>query len=161
MPSLGRNLIALVIAIAAPLIVGGLSSISTVSSIPTWYRTLNKPSWNPPDWVFGPAWTLLYILMGIAAWLVWRVGWDKPAVRTALAVFAAQLVLNGLWSVLFFGLRSPGIALAEIVVLWCLIVATAVLFFRLDTRAGLLLMPYLAWVTFASGLNLSIWSLNR
>ncbi len=156
-----RNLVALIIALAAPLVIGGLSSISTISSIPTWYRGLSKPPWNPPDWAFGPAWTALYILMGVASWLVWRYGWDNRSVRVALRVFAVQLLLNGIWSVLFFGLRSPGIALVEIGVLWCMILATVVLFARRDLLAGAILVPYLLWVTFASALNWEVWSLNR
>lgn len=156
-----RDLLALVIALVAPLAVGGLSSIATVSSIPTWYRGLNRPSWSPPDWAFAPAWTVLYILMGMAAWLVWRTGWEKGAVRAALAVFAGQLALNGLWSILFFGLQSPGAGLIEIIILWCAILLTTVLFFGLDRLAGLLFVPYVLWVTFASGLNFAIWSLNR
>lgn len=152
---------ALVIALVGPLAIGGLGSLATASSIPTWYRELNKPSWNPPDWVFGPAWTLLYILMGIAAWLVWRRGWEIQSVRVALVLFAVQLVFNLLWSVIFFGLRSPGLALAEIIILWALILATAIQFFRLDVVSGVLLLPYLLWVTFASVLNGAVWFLNR
>ncbi len=161
MSDLVRNLVALVVAVGAPLAVGGISSIATISAIPTWYRGLSKPAWNPPDWVFGPAWTVLYILMGVAAWLVWRAGWGNSAVKVALVFFAVQLVFNGLWTVLFFGLRSPGAGLVEIIILWLLIVATMVLFFRVDRLAGVLLLPYLAWVTFASALNAAVWSLNR
>jgi translocator protein len=123
-----------------------------------WYAALEKPSWNPPSWVFGPVWTGLYLLMGLAAWLVWDR--YRSAARTALAVFVLQIILNGLWSYLFFGLQSPALAFAGIVVLWILIVATLVLFWRLRTVAGVLLLPYLAWVSFAAALNFSIWQLN-
>ncbi len=156
-----RDLVALVVAVVVPLLAGGLGSIATVSSIPTWYAQLNKPPWNPPDWLFGPVWTLLYILMGVAAWLVWRSGWQAQNVRLAMLSFAVQLVLNVLWSIIFFGLRSPGPALVEIVVLWLLILATTVQFFRLTSLAGYLMLPYLLWVSFASALNASVWSLNR
>ena len=156
-----RDLVALSAAVAVPLAAGGLGSIATASSVSTWYRELNKPSWNPPSWVFGPVWTTLYVMMGVAAWLVWREGWKTPRVRVALGLFGAQLVFNVLWSVIFFGLRLPGWALVEITALWGLIVATTVSFFRVNVIGGLLLVPYLLWVTFATGLNGAIWWLNR
>jgi translocator protein len=123
-----------------------------------WYAALDKPSWNPPSWVFGPVWTVLYIMMGVAAWLVWDR--YRGAARTALAVFVVQVVFNGLWSYLFFGLQSPALAFAGIVILWSLIVTTLVLFWRARTVAGVLLLPYLAWVSFAAVLNFTIWQLN-
>ena len=154
-----REAVGLGIAVAACLAAGGIGSVFTVHAIPTWYATLLKPSWNPPGWVFGPVWTALYLLMGVAAWLVWRaVGW--PAARRALLLFAAQLVLNTAWSPIFFGLRSPGWALVDIVVLWAAVVATLGAFRRIRPVAGVLLIPYLVWVTFASALNWSIWRLN-
>lgn len=121
-----------------------------------WYQSLEKPAYNPPSWLFGPVWTLLYVLMGIAAWLVWREGGLSPA----LYVFIAQLALNALWSYLFFGINNPGLAFAEITVLWVLILLTTVLFWRIRTAAGALLLPYLSWVGFASVLNFSLWRLN-
>lgn len=124
-----------------------------------WYAELNKPAWTPPNAVFGPVWTLLYILMGIAAWLVWSRGGFGGA-RTALIVFLVQLVLNGLWSVLFFGLHSPALALADIVLLLIAIGATMILFRRIRALAGGLMAPYLAWVTFATALNFELWRLN-
>ena len=151
----------LVVSLLAPLAAGGLGGIATAGAIPTWYRTLNKPPWNPPGAVFGPVWTLLYILMGVALFLVWRRGWATPGVQPAVLLFAAQLVFNLLWSVVFFGLHSPGGALVNIAILWLLIVATIVAFFRLDAWSGVLMLPYIAWVTFASVLNATIWSLNR
>jgi tryptophan-rich sensory protein len=106
-------------------------------------------------------WTALYVLMGVAAWLVWRQGWDNPQVQVALAIFGVQLLLNLFWSLIFFGLRSPGWAGAEIVVLWGFILATTVLFYRVESVAGLLLIPYQLWVTFAAVLNAAVWQLNR
>ena len=116
---------------------------------------------NPPAWVFGPVWTLLYVMMGVAAFLVWQRGWSAAGVKIALAFFVLQLALNGLWSVLFFGLQSPGLALIEIVLLWLAIAVTTVLFWRVTPPAGLILLPYWAWVSFATILNGSIWMLNR
>ncbi len=156
-----RNLLALFVAVAAPLIAGGLGSISAVQAIPTWYRRIEKPAWTPPAWLFGPVWTLLYSLMGIAAWLVWRTGWDRPQVRSAERLFVGQLTLNALWTPIFFGRRAFGLALADIIVLWNLILATVVQFYRIRPLAGLLLVPYLLWVSYASTLNAGIWWLNR
>jgi translocator protein len=125
-----------------------------------WYQQLQQPAWAPPGWLFAPVWTLLYLMMGIAAWLVWKShGWEGA--RTALTLFLVQLVFNALWSWIFFGLREPGLALAEIAVLWILIVATLLEFWRKQPLAGALLLPYLAWVSFAAALNSSLWMLNR
>ena len=156
-----NNTVKLVISVALPLAVGGLSGYATARGVSTWYPTLIKPSFNPPAWVFGPVWTLLYIMMGIAAFLVWRRGLDADGVKIALTVFAIQLALNGLWSILFFGLQAPGWALAEIILLWMAIGITTLLFWRVDPTAGLLLLPYWAWVSFATVLNASLWWLNR
>lgn len=124
-----------------------------------WYASLNKPPLNPPNWIFGPAWTLLYILMATAAGHVWsQVGWRRS--RAALSLFFAQLALNGLWSYLFFGLQSPLASLVDIVILWLAIVATMRSFFQHSVLSGWLLAPYLAWVTYASYLNFMIWRLN-
>lgn len=124
-----------------------------------WYESLVKPAWTPPSVVFGPVWTALYIMMGTAAWLVWRrAGFSGAAV--VLGLFIAQLVLNTLWSWIFFGLRNPGAAFIEIIVLWVAILAVLIGFWRVRTAAGVLLLPYLAWVTFAAGLNMQIWRLN-
>jgi translocator protein len=124
-----------------------------------WFRALEQPAWAPPDRVFGPVWTVLYTLMGIAAWLVWRARGFRGA-PTALGLFLVQLVLNVAWSGLFFALQRPDLAFAEIVVLWAAIVATVVAFWRVRPLAGALLLPYLAWVTFAAALNFAIWRLN-
>lgn len=155
------SILALIASILISQLAGVIGSVFTASSVKTWYRTLDKPPFNPPGWVFGPVWTALYTLMGVAAWLVWRKGWVTPGVRAALGVFAVQLVLNGLWSYLFFGLRSPFAAFVELVILWAAIALTVILFFRVSGAAGWLLIPYIAWVSFAGVLNFSIWRLNR
>ncbi len=124
-----------------------------------WYRELQKPAWNPPGYVFGPVWTLLYTLMGIAAWLVWkRAGFSEATL--ALCLFLGQLMLNGIWTWLFFGLHLIGAALLDIVMLWALILATLVAFWKKRAVAGILLLPYLAWVSFATALTFTIWRLN-
>lgn len=139
---------------------GIVGSFFTASAIPTWYADLEKPSFNPPSWVFGPVWTTLYALMGIAAFLVWQKGTQRKEVKIALSVFGLQLVLNALWSIIFFGLESPGGGLVEIVLLWLAIVATIILFGRISRPAAWLLIPYLAWVSFATCLTFAIWQLN-
>jgi tryptophan-rich sensory protein len=122
----------------------------------TWYATLVKPAWNPPAWVFGPAWTLLYTLMALAAWLVWkRVGWGRP-----LWLYFLQLLLNAAWTPIFFGAQQLGWALVEIVLLWIAILFTLRSFYRVSRTAGALFAPYLAWVTFATVLNFTLWRLN-
>jgi benzodiazapine receptor len=156
-----ESIVGLIVALAVSLGTGALGGFATASSVSSWYPTIAKPSWNPPNWLFSPVWTLLFILMGVAAWLVWKLGATDPKVRTALILFGVQLLFNLLWSVLFFGLRSPGWALLEIVILWGLILGTLVAFYRLRPLAGLLLVPYQLWVTFATALNGAIWSLNR
>ncbi len=136
-----------------------IGSLFTGAAITTWYDTIAKPSWTPPNWIFGPVWTLLYLAMAVAAWLVWRqAGWSQAA--TGLTLFFVQLVLNAAWSALFFGARNPGLAFAEILLLWCAILATLLAFWRVRPLAGMLFVPYLAWVTFASALNYAIWRLN-
>lgn len=124
-----------------------------------WYEALAKPAWNPPNAIFGPVWSLLYALMGVAAWLVWRRGGFKRA-GAALGLFAVQLGLNALWSYLFFGLHRIDLAFFEVLVLWSLILIVAVLFWREDRLAGALMLPYLLWVGFASILNFVLWRLN-
>lgn len=144
------------------LAIGYFSGIVTRSSIDTWYPTLIKPSFNPPNWVFAPAWSLLYLLMGVAAGLVWdRIEYEKEVVKNALVFFAIQLALNALWSYLFFGLMNPLLALIEIFVLWLMIYETLLKFIKINKVAGYLLVPYLLWVSFATILNASIWWLNK
>jgi len=141
------------------LLVAGAGGAVTAGAVRTWYPRLRKPSWNPPSWLFGPVWSVLYLLMAIAAWLVWRAR-DAGDVTIALGLFGVQLALNLSWSVLFFGLRRPAWALAEIVLLWLSIAATVAAFWDRDPIAGALLLPYLAWVAFAGVLNGAIFRLN-
>lgn len=124
-----------------------------------WYSRLEKPPWNPPNWIFGPVWTVLYTTMAIAAWLVWKRG-GLAAQRGPLALFLLQLLFNALWSPLFFGLRLPGLAFVDLLALWVALLGTLVTFWKADRIAGAMLVPYLAWVTFAGALNFTIWRLN-
>jgi benzodiazapine receptor len=140
--------------------VAGSGAIFTSGSVRYWYPTLHKPSWNPPAWLFGPVWTILYLMMAIAAWIVWcRRGLVQ--VNSALGLFAFQLALNAAWSPLFFGLRNPLAGLLDIVPLWAAILATLISFWRISPAAGVLLVPYWLWVSFATALNFAIWKLNR
>ena len=146
--------------VAVCLGVAGLGAIATATSVRDWYPALRKPSWNPPAWIFGPVWTVLYLMMAIAAWLVWRKqGFDGAA--GTLGLFALQLALNALWSPLFFGLRNPLAGLVDIVPLWAAILATLVCFWKISPLAGALLAPYWLWVSFATALNFMIWRINR
>lgn len=155
-----KNVLPLIVSIGISELAGIIGSIFTASSIPTWYATLQKPSFNPPSWVFGPVWTTLFVLMGIAAFLVWQQGWKKKSVKIALSLFGVQLFLNTLWSILFFGMKNPGTACIEIIFLWLAIVATMIAFLKISKTAFWLLVPYILWVSFASFLNYTIWSLN-
>lgn len=146
--------------IVASFLAAGIGGAATAEHVRSWYPSLAKPSWTPPSWVFGPAWTLLYALMSVAAWRIWLLR-ERPGAKRALALHFVQLALNALWSVLFFGLKQPGWALIEIAVLWLLLVTLLRAFWRLDRAAGWLWLPYVAWVTFAAALNASIWWLNR
>lgn len=148
--------------VAICLAVGYLSSIVTQSSIKTWYPTIEKPSFNPPNWVFAPVWTMLFIMMGIAAGMVWnKLESNKELVKKGLLFFTVQLLLNALWSYLFFGLNNILLALIEIILLWLIIYETYLIFKQIDKRASYLLIPYLAWVGFATILTGSIFWLNR
>ncbi len=158
-PTTGKQVLGLVISLLVCFGGSAVGSAFTISEISGWYAELVKPSFNPPNWIFGPVWSLLFLMMAIAAWLVWR-RWGFAAASTALICFAVQLVANVMWSVLFFGMHAPGWAFAEICLLWVLIATTIFLFWRKDAVAGGLLVPYLAWVTFAAMLNYSIWQLN-
>ena len=155
-----NNTLKLITAIAICELTGILGSVFTASSVSTWYTTLIKPAFAPPNWVFGPVWTTIFALMGVAAFLVWRAGLHRRDVRIALAIGVAQLVLNFLWSVIFFGLRNPGAAFVEIIILWLAILATMIAFARVSRTAAWLLVPYIVWVSFAAYLNYSIWIAN-
>lgn len=150
----------LIISIIIPLIAGFVGSLATFSSIPTWYVALAKPVWAPPNWLFGPVWTTLFILMGIALFLVWRKGLERRDVKIAISVFGIQLVLNVLWSVIFFGLHSLLGGLIEIVFLWIAILINIILFYKISKAAGILLLPYIAWVTIAFYLTYTVYLLN-
>ncbi len=149
-----------IIAIVVCQLAGVFGSIFTVSSVGSWYMGLNKPSFNPPSWVFGPVWITLYVMMGIALFLVWNMDPSTEGRKTALILFGVQLVLNALWSYLFFGAQSPLLGLIGIVVLLGFIIATTVLFCKVNKVAAYLMIPYILWVSFASVLNFAIWRLN-
>lgn len=154
-----RTLVALAIFLGLAAAVSLLGSLFTMSGQDGWYESLEQPSWDPPDWVFGPIWSVLYIAIGVAAWLVWRQrGWDGA--KTPLTLWGIQLGLNLLWTAIFFGMEMPGLAVIEIVVLIVAIIATVVTFWPISKLGALLLLPYLGWVTFAAFLNFEIWRLN-
>jgi tryptophan-rich sensory protein len=160
LPEGASQWIGLAVAVGVCFAAAAVGSIYTTPAIPGWYASLQKPAWNPPNWVFGPVWTLLYLMMAVAAWLVWRERGFAGA-TLALAFFSLQLVLNALWSIIFFGWRNPALALVEIFFLWAAIFTTMLAFWRVSHAAGWLMWPYLLWVTFAGFLNLAIWKLNR
>ena len=147
-------------AIVVSELAGGIGAIFTTSKIPTWYATLNQPSWNPPAWLFGPVWTILYALMGASLWLLWQAK-DSERKRAALVVFWAQLAVNVLWSVVFFGLENPGLGVAVILVLFFLIITLIDHAWKVNRWASVIMIPYAAWVAFASVLNYTVWQLNR
>lgn len=139
---------------------GLVGTVPMIRTLPTWYASLHKPSFSPPDWVFGPVWTILYLLMGIALYLVLRKGFSEPGVKTAFIVFAVQLILNAVWSFLFFGSESTLLGLIDIVLLWTAIAVTIVFFAVVSKPAALFLFPYIFWVSFAVVLNFFLWRLN-
>ena len=160
-----NNFFKLVIAIAVSEVAGIIGAFFTTPSIAGWYAGIVKPALNPPAWVFGPVWTTLFALMGIAAFLIWSSYAEasadkKKGIKVALILFGTQLVLNTLWSIIFFGLHSPGGALIEIVFLWLAILATIIAFYKISKLAAWLLVPYILWVSFAMYLNYAIWALN-
>ncbi|MDH5364837.1 MAG: tryptophan-rich sensory protein [Dehalococcoidia bacterium] len=155
-----RDILKLVVSIVACQCAGLIGSIFTMPAIPTWYETLAKPSFTPPSWLFAPAWVTLYVLMGVAAFLIWRKGLDIRNVKSALIIFLVQLVLNALWSAIFFGAKSLIGGAVVIVLLWIAILFTILRFFKISAAAGGLLIPYILWVSFASVLNISILALN-
>jgi benzodiazapine receptor len=157
----GIEILKLAISIIICLAAGFIGSIFTNRQIPTWYAALKKPSFSPPNWLFGPVWTALFILMGISLFLVWRKGLSYDGVKIAIIIFGIQLILNILWSILFFGFKSPLAGFIEIIILWILILITILVFYPIAKPAALLLLPYILWVSFASILNFSLWRLNR
>ncbi len=156
-----RDTIKLILSIVVCEGAGGIGSIFTVKAIPTWYAALEKPPFTPPNWVFGPVWLTLYLLMGIAVFLVWWRGLGEPKALPAFTIFWVQLVINILWSVVFFGFQSLLGGLIMIIILWLLILLTIITFFRVSNVAGALLIPYILWVSIATYLNAGVWILNR
>jgi benzodiazapine receptor len=155
----GQNLLGLAAFLLICFAVAALGSWLTVPALPGWYANLNRPTWTPPNQVFAPVWSILYALMAVAAWLVWRQR-ERTRIRVALTLFGVQLACNAAWSWLFFDLKRPGLAFIDIVLLWLAILATLVTFLRVRRTAGLLLVPYLLWVSYAAALNFSLWRLN-
>jgi benzodiazapine receptor len=154
-----ESLIGLVIAVVLCFAAAGIGSLLTTPSIEGWYAALRKPAWTPPNWVFGPVWSLLYLMMAVAVWLVWnRAGF--AGAKVALSLFAVQLILNVAWSGLFFALQRPALAFLDLLLLWVAILATVIAFFPVSAVAGCLLLPYLLWVAYAGSLNLAIMLLN-
>lgn len=151
----------LVSSIVICFLAGGLGSIFTVSAIPTWYAHLNKPFFSPPNWIFGPVWTTLYVLMGISLYLIWIRGFKTKKVRDAIVLFIIQLILNAIWSPVFFGYKNLLLAFVIIIAMIFYVVKTILAFSKIDKKASYLLYPYLAWISFASILNFSVWFLNR
>jgi benzodiazapine receptor len=157
----GPDIIKVIISIVACEGTGGIGAIFTTPAIPTWYAGLKKPTFTPPNSVFGPIWITLYLLMGIAVFLVWREGLSQEGVTIAFAIFWAQLVLNILWSAIFFGLKSLFGGMVMILLLWIAILINIITFFGVSPLAGWLLIPYIIWVSIAANLNVQIWKLNR
>lgn len=156
-----QKIVRIALVVTTCLVIGYLSGKVTQESITTWYPTLKKPIFNPPNWLFAPVWTLLYILMGVAGGMIWNhLEAQKEEVKKAFTFFIIQLALNALWSYLFFGLHNPLLALIEVIILWLMIFETYSQFKPINKTAAMLLLPYLAWVGFASVLNFSIWWLN-
>lgn len=154
-----KSIFPFLISILLALSVGFIGSFFTTPSISSWYAFINKPSFSPPNWLFAPAWTLLYILMGISAFLIWKKR-DNLKTKQALIFYSIQLILNALWSIIFFGMHNLGLAFLEIIILWMFILITLIKFYKINKTAGLLFVPYLLWVSFASILNFAVWMLN-
>jgi tryptophan-rich sensory protein len=155
-----KNIIRFILAVALPMSVGAVAGYFTSTSVKGWYSMVNKPSFNPPDWVFAPVWTLLYIMMGIAFYIIWNKETAAFLKRKAMLFYFAQLILNFTWSLVFFYAEEPGWALVNILLLWSLIAATIYWFSKISVTASRLLIPYILWVSFATLLNFAIWKLN-
>lgn len=150
----------LIISLVLPQIAGIVGSLFTTSAIPSWYATLQRPSFSPPNWIFGPVWITLYVLMGISVYLVWQKVEENKTAEGALWLFWVHLFFNAIWSIIFFGLQNPGLAFINIIIIWLLIIALMIKFWKINRWATYLLTPYLVWVSFASVLNYFIWYLN-
>lgn len=155
-----NNFLKFLISIIICQLAGAIGAVVTYPSIKGWYNSIQKPSFNPPNWIFGPAWTILYILMGLSLFFVWKTSSKKNNIKPEIFIFTIQLILNIAWSFLFFGLHNPFIAFLGIITLWIFIVLTIYKFQEINKLSALLLIPYLLWVTFAAFLNFSIWRLN-
>jgi translocator protein len=155
------DILKLAVCLVACFAAGGIGSLFIFKAIPEWYARLRKPRYTPPNWAFGPVWTTLYVLMAVSVFLVWRTGLGSSAAVLAFTLFWIQLAVNAMWSAVFFGAKSKGGGVAVIAALWLLILATVIVSFRVSAWAGALLVPYLAWVTVASYLNIGVWRLNR
>ena len=155
------NIRTLIIALTLPFVAGSIGSVATISSIPTWYALLIKPSFNPPNWLFGSVWTLLYVLMGVSLYLILKDWKGEKTQRKAVGIFILQLVLNSLWSIIFFGFKMPLPAFLEILILWFVILLNINAFYKINKISGILLIPYILWVSFAGILNFAIYYLNR
>ncbi|MBC8469082.1 MAG: tryptophan-rich sensory protein [Planctomycetes bacterium] len=151
----------LVCSVSVCLLTGFLGSFVTMDSITTWYADLSRPSFTPPDWTFGVVWPILYVMMGVSAFLIWERGINKRQIKVAMGLFVLQLVLNGIWTPIFFGLHMIALALVEIVLLWVAILLTIIAFWRISKASTFLLFPYILWVSFAVVLNAAFWYLNR
>jgi tryptophan-rich sensory protein len=154
-----NSLLMLVLFVGICLAAGAFGAFFTSGSVRDWYPMIRKPSWNPPSWIFGPVWTILYLLMATAVWLVWRRR-DEADIKRALILFTVQLILNAAWSPLFFGLRNPLAGLLDILPLWAAILTTLIFFWRISPAAGGLLVPYWLWVSFAAALDFVLWKKN-
>jgi len=154
-----KYILALIIFLLITFLAAFVGNFFTMPNIPTWYASLNKPSFSPPNWLFGPVWTILYILMAVSAFLVWKKG-EEPRIKSSLFFYFAQLLLNTAWSIAFFGLHNPFRGFLVIIALWFMIVLTMVEFWKIEKAAGILFIPYILWVTFAAILNFAVWKLN-
>jgi benzodiazapine receptor len=154
-----KNILKLIVSVVISQAAGAIGSLFTVQNIPTWYAGLNKPSFNPPNYLFGPVWITLYFMMGVAFFLVWKNS-GKFDIKVPAILFIVQLVLNALWSILFFGMKNPMLGFFEIIILWVFIVLCVIKFYPVSKIAAWLLIPYLLWVSFASVLNFKLWMLN-
>lgn len=150
----------LIISLVLPQLAGLAGAIFTAPAIPHWYAGLVKPSFSPPNWLFGPAWLALYLLMGLSVYLIWQKSEENKRAKVAGRIFWAHLFFNALWSPLFFGLQNPILGLLDIILIWIFIIILIIKFYKIDRRASFLLMPYLAWVSFATALNYFVWRLN-
>ena len=155
-----KPIVKFIISILIPLAVGAIAGLFTSSAVDGWFTTIHKPSFNPPNWLFAPVWTLLYILMGIAFFLIWKKDTDPIQKRTAITLYIVQLILNFCWSFIFFYAHQPGWALVDIILLWLFILLTIISFSKISVTAAWLLVPYICWVSFATVLNYAIWKLN-